>query len=463
MGMRRGNVGRLLGSFVAGLVGLLLVALLFGGSGSSWLLWIAVGALAGTLGGTARHVWVGWLAVAAFYPVSLALGITEALGPFWFLAALIGCLLVSVGFVVGAQLRVRPGLRSRLLAAGHVLGRPWHSIVAGALAIAMIGATGYTAYVGAVGSAAIVHPVDKGTRCDTPGSRFGWAYEAINYVGADDARLLAANPDPTHCGSQGSPAGDAVVTSDGIRMAGWYIPAADGIGPTGPTLVLAHGWKANKSDMLAYAEPLHAAYNLVLPDLRNGGRSGGDSTSWGVLEQRDVGAIVDWLVAEKGPGWIGSIGDSMGAATVLAEAVGDPRVRALVLESMHGTALASIGNGLEIENGHPALPGSWAIVLGVSLRIGSDFTSVDPVRMIGLMGDRPVLLVHGTADALDRPAESADLNFHAALAAGVPVELEYCPGGTHGRVVATCPAQWARWTTAFLAAARAEDVGELGE
>lgn len=461
--MRWGSAGRLLGSFVAALVGLLLVAVLFGGSGSSWLLWVAIGALAGTVAGRGRHVWVGWLAVAAFYPLSLALGITETLGPFWFLAALIGCTLVSAGFVVGAQLRARPGVRSRLLAAWRVLGRPWHAVVAVVVAVAVVGFAGYGAYVGAVGSAAIVHPTDKGTRCDTPASRMGWSYEAINYDPADDARLIAANPDLAHCASQGAPAGDEVVTSDAVPIAGWYIPAADGRGPTGPTVIVAHGWKATKSDMLRHAEPLHSAYNLVLLDLRNGGRSGGDSTSWGVYERRDVRAIVDWLVATKHPGWIAAIGDSMGAATVLAEAVGDTRVRALVLESMHGTAVVSIGNGLEVENGHPSLPGSWAIVAAVSLRIGDDFTSVDPVRMIAQLGDRPVLLVHGTADALDRPAESADLNFHAALAAGVPAALEYCPGGTHGRVVAVCPEQWARWTTTFLAAARAEDTGELGE
>jgi fermentation-respiration switch protein FrsA (DUF1100 family) len=164
--------------------------------------------------------------------------------------------------------------------------------------------------------------------------------------------------------------------------------------------------------------------------------------------------MLDWLERTKHPTWIAAVGNSMGAATVLAEAVSDPRVQALILDSMHAHAVVSIGDGLEAENGHPSLPGSWAIVAGVALRLGADWTVVDPVRTIVKVGDRPVLLTHGTNDALDRPAESADLNFHAALEAGVPVELQYCQGGTHGAVIDTCPEAWSRWVTSFLSGAR---------
>ena len=38
----------------------------------------------------------------------------------------------------------------------------------------------------------------------------------------------------------------------------------------------------------------------------------------------------------------------------------------------------------------------------------------------------------------------------AALAAGVPVELHYCQGGTHGLVIDRCPTEWARWATWFF-------------
>jgi hypothetical protein len=56
---------------------------------------------------------------------------------------------------------------------------------------------------------------------------------------------------------------------------------------------------------------------------------------------------------------------------------------------------------------------------------------------------------------VDRPAESAERNLHAALAAGVTVGLEICPGGGHGTVIDTCPQEWARWAVSFMDAAQA--------
>ena len=68
------------------------------------------------------------------------------------------------------------------------------------------------------------------------------------------------------------PAGDAVTVGE-IGLAGWYIPAGNGAGPTAPTVVIAHGWGSNKSNMLDRAAVVHDAYNLLLLDLRNHGQS----------------------------------------------------------------------------------------------------------------------------------------------------------------------------------------------
>src|SRR3546814_3051421 len=56
-----------------------------------------------------------------------------------------------------------------------------------------------------------------------------------------------------------------------------------------------------------------------------------------VLEQLDLRAVIDWVVAEKGPEAIAVLGVSMGGATAANEVVGDPRVDALILESTHAT------------------------------------------------------------------------------------------------------------------------------
>ena len=174
----------------------------------------------------------------------------------------------------------------------------------------------------------------------------------------------------------------------------------------------------------------------------------------GLKEQMDVSAMIDWLVRAKNPSWIGAVGDSMGAATALAATNVDARVKALIIDSAHAQIVTAIGNVLETEHGQPALPGGWAIITAVSLAVGGDVTTIDPVRIIGAVGNRPVLLIHGTADLVDPPAESADLTFHAALSAGVNVELQYCQGAPHGQVIDRCPSEWARRALSFLDRAR---------
>ena len=236
-----------------------------------------------------------------------------------------------------------------------------------------------------------------------------------------------------------------------MPIAAFYIPAASGADATAPTIVITPGWKSNKSEVLKYAPFFHARFNLVLVDLRNGGRSGGDTTTWGAREQLDIRAIVDWLQREKHPTWIGGMGNSMGAATITTAAANDERIRALILDSMHASIVTTFGDAIANERRLPGYPSTWAMNALASWRSGSDLSAVDPQRMIARLGDRPVLLIHGTADILDVPGHSAELNLAAARAAGVPATLEYCEGGTHGKLVEACPSQWRAWVDQFLA------------
>ena len=328
-------------------------------------------------------------------------------------------------------------------------------IVLAAFVLYVVGMGGYGLVVG---SAEYLVQDPGPTSCETPMSRFGWAYEAVNYDQADDARLLAANPNPAHCATQGETAGTEVLSSDGVHLAAWYVPRAAGPGasaapdPTAPTVVIVHGGKSNKSGMLAYAGAFHDAYNLLIVDLRNSGRSSPAQSTGGLHEQLDLRAMIDWLEAARHPSWLAVMGNSNGAATGLAEALGDTRVQALILDSMHATAEIQLGNVIETERGLPAWPGAWAVVAGASLRLGASLASVDPVREIVKLQGRPVLLTHGLADIVDRPAGSLELNAAAARGAGVSIEVHTCPGAGHGKVVEVCAAEWKAWVLAFLAA-----------
>jgi len=190
-----------------------------------------------------------------------------------------------------------------------------------------VAVAGYAGYAFVSGSAEYLAGTPEHIGCDTPLHRFGWAYETINYDIADDEALLVASPDPNNCTKPTSTAGGEVVSSDGVHIAGWYIPAEGSIGAEGPTIVIVHGGRTNKSGVLDYAPAFHEDYNLLLPDLRNSGRSGGTESTSGLREQLDLRAMLDWLERTKHPTWIAVMGNSNGAATALAEGLGDERVR----------------------------------------------------------------------------------------------------------------------------------------
>ncbi|HTI30420.1 MAG TPA: alpha/beta hydrolase [Methylomirabilota bacterium] len=320
------------------------------------------------------------------------------------------------------------------------------------LTLIVVAALAYTGYVGYEGSRQLVEASTDPADCRTPDLQLGWAYEAINYDISEDAALKSANADMTRCTEQGTPAGDAVVTDDGIRIAGWYIPAGDGSGPTAPTVVLVHGFNNTKANILPYGEGLHEHFNLVAFDMRNRGRSTGTQTTAGVLEQKDLRAIIDWVEREKHPAHLGVLGNSLGAATAMAEARDDARVEALALDSMHTRFVYQIEARLQ-HGGHPAYPGTWAIFLGIRIRTGVDVGSIDAADEIGSFAGRPILLSHGTGDTEDLPARTQAF-YDDAVAAGVTIELHWCQGAGHnapaGMPVVVCHDDFGAWMRDFF-------------
>jgi pimeloyl-ACP methyl ester carboxylesterase len=325
------------------------------------------------------------------------------------------------------------------------------SLVVLLVAVLTVSLLGYLVYVGSEGSRMLVE-TPAARDCRTPDVQFGWSYDAINYDQADDATLPLRNADLTACTYQGTKAGDDVVTEDGERIAGWYIPAANGAGSSAPTVVLVHGFQANKSGILKYGEGLHDAFNLVAFDMRNVGRSTGDVTTPGVLEKRDLRAVIDWLVATKKPSHIGVLGNSLGAATGLAEILDDPRVQALALDSMHTRFRYQVEARLQ-QNGHPAYPGTWALLLGAQLRTGVDVNAADAEDEIDAIPSVPILLTHGTADTQDLPSRTQAF-YDALLARGIDAELQWCEDSGHtapaGMPVEVCRADFARWVRDFF-------------
>lgn len=342
----------------------------------------------------------------------------------------------------------------------------WLAASLGATAIPL---AAYLAYVGYEGSAQVLAiSRQRGAKryAFTP-AMYGWDYEAVNYDIADDERLRRSyrRPDGTldeardlaDCEDLRGSAGTEIVTPDGIRVAAWYIPAANGMGPDGPTVLLVHGNPANKGDMLRYAIHLHDAFNLVLPDLRSSGRSSGTFSTTGILEHQEIHALIDWIVAHKGPRHIGALGDSGGAATVLMAARSDGRIEAVVTDSSHATQERAVAAGLrKLNPPHPPYPGTWAIMLGFRLRTGHRIDEADPIDSVPMLGSRPYLILHGRHDTDNLPELSAEPLRAAAQRAGVPVMVRYCEEGTHGQLANECAREYPGWVISFFERAFAD-------
>lgn len=329
----------------------------------------------------------------------------------------------------------------------------WLAILA--VLAALVYTVGFFAYGFIAGAPDYLSGEPRSLECQTPGSEFGWAYEGVNYIPTGE-EVDNKQVDEAGCRGRLATAGSVVVTPDGIHLAAWYVPAAhpasNASGTSGPTVVVVHGGKSNKSGMLVYAKPLHDAYNLLIVDLRNSGQSGTTESTGGLREQGDLKAMLDWLDRTKHPSWIAVLGNSNGAATALAEARDDTRVRALVLDSMHASLARQLGNVIETERHLPAWPGAWGVMAAVHARLGESVQSVDPIRTIVQVTGRPMLLTHGLADIIDRPADSLEPNVAAATAAGIDLEVHTCAGAGHGKVVFVCAVDWASWVLTFLAA-----------
>ena len=324
-----------------------------------------------------------------------------------------------------------------------------------AIVILLVALLLYLALLGFAGSGELIKPPHPSADCRTPSSAYGWDYQAVNYDRASDD-ALASNADRSDCSSTPVPAGGALTAPDGVRLAAWYLPAGTGATASGPTVILAHDYGANKSVMLDWAGALHDDYNLVLFDFRNHGQSGAAATTAGVDEQGDLRSVVDWLVSAKGPDAIALLGVGMGGAAAANEAAGDDRIDALILDSTHATLANALQARLE-RAGYPAsLPAAWSILLGGLLRTGEDMSAVDPVQAVERYGDggRQLLIVAAGQDRAVGTHDAQDL-LMAAREGGAQAELQTCAAAAHDDSLDTCGDDYRGWVLGFLGRALA--------
>ena len=157
-------------------------------------------------------------------------------------------------------------------------------------------------------------------------------------------------------------------TEDDLTLRGWHIPSARS---TEKTLILLHGYPADKGDILPALAFLHQDFNLLLFDFRYLGASDGSYSTAGAKEVEDLRAAILFLKT-RGIREVGVWGFSMGGAVALMALTKAPEIRAVVSESSYAS-LAHMAFELfriPLVNYPIAyLVGFWAkLFLGIDLR-----------------------------------------------------------------------------------------------
>jgi pimeloyl-ACP methyl ester carboxylesterase len=224
------------------------------------------------------------------------------------------------------------------------------------------------------------------------------------------------------------------IEVEGCRLAAEVVYAHDR--KPGPTVILCHGIPAEpyRPGDRSYQELCHyfakSGFNAIFFRFRGAGESTGDFDFSGWVS--DLEGVIGWAF-ETGltlPGSLSIVGSSAGGAVATHVVAGEPRVSRLVLlaspadmsmlarPDYSGPFLQHLRTlGLIRTPGFPTDASAWS----------ESFKRIIPVKSIGRISPRPVLIVQGELDKVVSLEQAEQLY----TAAAQPKELRIIKGAGH--------------------------------
>lgn len=228
-------------------------------------------------------------------------------------------------------------------------------------------------------------------------------------------RLLAFPPrfpilreDPAQLGL---PPFDEVVfpSRDGIELSGWFIPAKGNA-----AVILVHSLGGSRAQMRHYARSLAAAgFGVLLFDLRAHARSGGDLSTFGWSEQRDLLGAYDFLARKSSidRAHIGVLGFSMGAQIAVRAAAASSVFAAVWIDGPVPVVYADhFAGGKRSLRGMFFAPWWWLVYNTLEWMTGME-QPAPLVEIVPAVSPRPLMVA---ASGSDRMVAFARLIFEAA-------------------------------------------------
>lgn len=233
-----------------------------------------------------------------------------------------------------------------------------------------------------------------------------------------------------------------VETEDGVRLAAASLEAASGR-PAG-TVLLFHGLGGQRQTwrMRALRD---AGFRSLAVDFRAHGESGGDMTSFGWHERRDVRALVRHARERHPDAPLAAWGTSLGGAALCFAADDVRDLSAVVLESVYSTMESAYEHRLGIFLPRALFWTAAGFRACAEWQLGLECGDLRPVDHVGRLRSDRTLIVTG---ALDDRATPEDARLLASRAGDAGLHL--VPGAGHDDVWTAGGADYREAVIAFL-------------
>lgn len=212
-----------------------------------------------------------------------------------------------------------------------------------------------------------------------------------------------------------------ITNPDGMKLAGWFIP-----GENNAVIIMQHGYKSTRSELLNEAEMMHRhGYNVLVTSVRAHDESEGELITLGVNEIQDMEAWYQYLLTrddvdrEK----IGIIGNSFGGMLSIQFASQNKNIKAIVANCAFSSMNDTVATSVKHFTGLPEFPFVPLIVFWAENGTGIKMEEIDATKWIPLISPRPVFILQGGKDTVISPTSGQRLYD----AAGEPKELWFDP------------------------------------
>lgn len=193
---------------------------------------------------------------------------------------------------------------------------------------------------------------------------------------------------------------DTFITSpDGVKMHAFYAYASL---PTKRTAIIVHGYTDNAIRMfhIGYLYNHELDYNILLPDLRYTGLSGGDAIQMGWLDRKDVQQWIDAVPNLFGDSLQAVVhGISMGAATtMMVSGEQTPEyIRCFVEDCGYTSVWDQFAKELKVQFHLPAFPLLYTASWFCQIQNGWNFKEASAIKQVSQCR-KPMFFIHGDKD-----------------------------------------------------------------